>query len=61
VIIRRCPVSLVDSIVGHGHRCKQAHDERHDWMRHLWIVREDDYFLAMVLSPLRALQLDRPQ
>jgi hypothetical protein len=24
---------LVDSIVGHGRRCKQAHDERHDWIK----------------------------
>ena len=31
-IIRRCPVFLRDSIVGHGRRRKQAHDEHHDWI-----------------------------
>ena len=28
-IVRRCPVSVQDSIVGHGRRRKQAHDEHH--------------------------------
>lgn len=32
VIIRRCPVCSQDSIVGHGRRQKQAHDEQHDWI-----------------------------
>lgn len=32
-IPRRCPVCLQDSIVGHGRRSKQAHDEDHDWIR----------------------------
>ena len=32
-IIRRCPVCACDSIVGHGRRRKQAHDEHHDWIR----------------------------
>jgi Domain of unknown function (DUF6431) len=32
-IIRRCPVCACDSIVGHGRRRKQAHDEDHDWIR----------------------------
>lgn len=32
-IIRRCPVCACDSIVGHGRRRKQAHDEYHDWIR----------------------------
>ena len=31
-ILRRCPVCLHDSIVGHGRRRKQAHDEDHDWI-----------------------------
>ena len=31
-IIRRCPVCLCDSIIGHGRRRKQAHDEDHDWI-----------------------------
>ena len=32
-IIRECPFCLRDSIVGHGRRRKQAHDEKHDWIR----------------------------
>ena len=32
VIIRRCPVCSQDSIIGHGRRQKQAHDEHHDWI-----------------------------
>ena len=31
-IIRRCPVCEQDSIIGHGRRRKQAHDEYHDWI-----------------------------
>jgi hypothetical protein len=31
-ILRRCPVCELDSIVGHGRRRKQAHDEYHDWI-----------------------------
>jgi transposase-like protein len=30
IIIRRCPICEQDSIVGHGRRRKQAHDEQHD-------------------------------
>ena len=30
VILRRCPVC--ESIIGHGRRRKQAHDEHHDWI-----------------------------
>lgn len=30
VILRRCPICLRDSIVGHGRRSKQAHDQDHD-------------------------------
>src|SRR5215472_7889493 len=33
VILRRCPICVQDSIVGHGRRRKQAHDEDHDWIR----------------------------
>jgi hypothetical protein len=32
-ILRRCPVCLRDSIIGHGRRLKQAHDEDHDWIQ----------------------------
>jgi hypothetical protein len=32
VILRRCPVCEHDSIIGHGRRRKQAHDEDHDWI-----------------------------
>ena len=31
-ILRQCPICLRDSIVGHGRRRKQAHDEDHDWI-----------------------------
>jgi len=33
VILRRCPICCQDCIIGHGRRRKQAHDERHDWIR----------------------------
>ena len=33
LIVRRCPICVQDSIVGHGRRRKQAHDEHHDWIR----------------------------
>jgi hypothetical protein len=32
VIPRRCPTCSQDSIIGHGRRRKQAHDESHDWI-----------------------------
>ena len=32
VILRRCPVCERDSIIGHGRRRKQAHDEHHAWI-----------------------------
>jgi hypothetical protein len=32
VILRHCPICAQDSIVGHGRRRKQAHDEHHDWI-----------------------------
>jgi len=32
VILRHCPICVQDSIVGHGRRRKQAHDEQHDWI-----------------------------
>jgi Domain of unknown function (DUF6431) len=31
-MLRRCPICERDSIVGHGWRRKQAHDEKHDWI-----------------------------
>ncbi len=31
-MLRRCPVCECDSIIGHGRRRKQAHDEHHDWI-----------------------------
>jgi len=36
IILRRCPVCERDSIIGHGRRRKQAHEEHHDW---IWIHR----------------------
>ena len=33
VILRRCPICVQDSIVGHGRRQKQAHDEHHDCIK----------------------------
>jgi Domain of unknown function (DUF6431) len=32
-IPRQCPECLNDSVIGHGRRRKQAHDEDHDWIR----------------------------
>jgi hypothetical protein len=32
VTLRRCPICEQDSIVGHGRRRKQAHDEHRDWI-----------------------------
>jgi Domain of unknown function (DUF6431) len=32
VILRYCPVCKRDSIIGHGRRRKQAHDQYHDWI-----------------------------
>jgi hypothetical protein len=32
IILRGCPVCERDSIIGHGRRRKQAHDELHDWI-----------------------------
>jgi len=31
-IVRFCPKCLCDTIIGHGRRRKQAHDESHDWI-----------------------------
>ena len=31
-ILRRCPVCQQESIIGHGRRRKQAHDQHHDWI-----------------------------
>jgi hypothetical protein len=31
-VSRQCPQCLKDSVVGHGRRSKQAHDDRHDWI-----------------------------
>jgi hypothetical protein len=31
-IPRQCPGCLSDSVIGHGRRRKQAHDENHDWI-----------------------------
>ena len=32
IIPRHCPICGRDSIIGHGRRRKQAHDEHHDWI-----------------------------
>ena len=34
MILRWCPFCLLDSIIGHGWRRKQAHDKSHDWIRY---------------------------
>jgi len=31
-LLRECPSCCVSSIVGHGRRRKQAHDDKHDWI-----------------------------
>ena len=31
-LVRSCPLCNRESIVGHGSRSKQAHDESHDWI-----------------------------
>ena len=33
MILRRCPACERDSIIGHGCRSKQVHDEHHDWIK----------------------------
>jgi hypothetical protein len=33
-ILRWCPLCLSDSIIGHGWRRKQAHDDSHDWIKY---------------------------
>ena len=33
---RRCPLCGDDTIIGHGQRRKQAHDQCHDW---IWVRR----------------------
>ena len=30
--VRKCPLCLTETIIGHGWRRKQAHDEDHDWI-----------------------------
>jgi hypothetical protein len=32
-ILRRCPLRLRESIIGHARRREQAHDEDHDWIQ----------------------------
>ena len=32
IVLRLCPICKRDSIVGHGRRRKQAHDEHRDWI-----------------------------
>jgi hypothetical protein len=32
IILRHCPLCESDTIIGHGRRRKQAHDEHHDWI-----------------------------
>ncbi len=33
---RRCPVCRDDTIIGHGRRRRQSHDEQHEW---IWVRR----------------------
>jgi hypothetical protein len=34
LLLRWCPLCLINSIIGHGWRCKQAHDDSHDWIKY---------------------------
>jgi len=61
IILRHCPICKRDSIVGHGRRRKQAHDEHHDW---IGIRRgrcagcgKTFTFLPVLSLPIYALQL----
>jgi hypothetical protein len=33
-LIRWCPLCLIDAIIGHGWRRKQAHDDGHNWIKY---------------------------
>jgi hypothetical protein len=53
LIIRFCPTCLCDTIIGHGRRRKQAHDESHDWIgirRGLCTRREATFTFLPVFS-----------
>ena len=53
-IIRFCPKCLCDTIIGHGRRRKQAHDESHDWIgirRGLCTRCEATFTFLPVFSP----------
>jgi len=54
VILRRCPICLQDSIIGHGRRRKQAHDEHHDWIgnrRGVWHLCGKTFTFLPLFSP----------
>jgi hypothetical protein len=54
LIIRFCPKCLCDTIIGHGRRRKQAHDESHDWIgirRGLCTRCEATFTFLPVFSP----------
>ena len=57
---RRCPVCEQESIIGHGRRRKQAHDEHHDWIGvrrgRCAICGRTFTFLPLFSLPLHALQ-----
>jgi hypothetical protein len=62
-ILRRCPICERDTIIGHGHRTKQAHDEYHDWIgirRGLCPVCKTTFTFLPLFSPLYALQFAGP-
>src|SRR5207253_8417995 len=64
-IPRQCPGCLCHSVVGHGRRRKQAHDEDHDWIgirRGLCNrCQKTITFLPALLTSLYPLQPYRPQ
>ncbi len=69
--MRRCPICERDSIIGHGRRRKQAHDEHHDWIgirrgrcpdcgktfTFLWQVGPDQWALHVPLGKLHTERL----
>ena len=58
---RRCPVCRNDTIIGHGRRLRQSHDDQHEShlgaARNLSAVREDLHDLARLARTVGALQL----
>ncbi|MGA7926249.1 MAG: DUF6431 domain-containing protein [Candidatus Sulfotelmatobacter sp.] len=59
MILPQCPVCEHGSIIGHGRRRKQAHDEHHDW---IWIHRGRciDCGMTFTFLPLFSLPTLQP-